>query len=92
MTREPLVSILMNCYNGEQYLKEAVDSVLDQTYRNWELVFWDNQSTDRTAEIFKNYDKISMKVETRKFDSGCSSAGTNSRHGTTPITEKLIAT
>lgn len=61
MTREPLVSILMNCYNGEQYLKEAVDSVLDQTYRNWELVFWDNQSTDRTAEIFKNYDDPRLK-------------------------------
>lgn len=55
MSREPLVSILMNCYNGEEYLREAVESVLAQTYRNWEVVFWDNQSTDRSAEIFKSY-------------------------------------
>lgn len=41
----------MNCYNGEQYLEEAIRSVLNQTYKNWELIFWDNQSTDRSAEI-----------------------------------------
>lgn len=49
------VSILMNCFNGEAYLKEAVDSVLNQTYSDWELIFWDNQSTDRSAEIYKSY-------------------------------------
>ena len=55
MKQEPLVSVLMNCYNGEKYLREAVESVLAQTYQNWEVVFWDNQSTDRSAEIFKSY-------------------------------------
>jgi glycosyltransferase involved in cell wall biosynthesis len=52
---KPLVSILMNCYNGEKYLQEAVESVLAQTYQNWEIIFWDNQSEDRSAEIFKSY-------------------------------------
>jgi glycosyltransferase involved in cell wall biosynthesis len=55
MTPEPLVSILMNCYNGEKYLTFAIDSVLAQTYQNWEIIFWDNQSTDRSAAIFKSY-------------------------------------
>lgn len=55
MKHEPLVSVLMNCYNGEKYLREAVESVLAQTYQNWEIVFWDNQSTDRSADIFKSY-------------------------------------
>ena len=55
MTSKPLVSILMNCYNGEKFLREAIESVLAQTYNNWELIFWDNQSTDRSAEIFKSY-------------------------------------
>jgi glycosyltransferase involved in cell wall biosynthesis len=55
MVVEPKVSILMNCYNGEEYLREAIDSVLAQTYKNWELIFWDNCSTDRSAEIFKSY-------------------------------------
>ena len=54
-TETPLVSIIMNCYNGEKYLSEALDSVLEQTYQNWELIFWDNQSVDKSAEIFKNY-------------------------------------
>lgn len=52
---QPLVSVLMNCYNGEKYLRAALDSVLAQTYQNWELVFWDNQSTDDSAAICKNY-------------------------------------
>lgn len=55
------VSIIMNCYNGEKYLREALDSVLAQTYSNWELIFWDNQSTDRSAEIFKSYDDPCLK-------------------------------
>lgn len=59
--QEPLVSVLMNCYNGERYLREAVDSVLAQTYQNWELVFWDNQSTDQSAEIFKSYQDPRLK-------------------------------
>src|SRR3990172_11917066 len=55
MLEQPLVSILMNCYNGEKYLREAIESVLAQTYQNWELIFWDNQSTDCSAVICKNY-------------------------------------
>ena len=55
-TTEPLVSILMNCFNGEKYLRESIESVLAQTYHNWELIFWDNQSTDNSAELFKSFD------------------------------------
>lgn len=61
MRQEPLVSILMNCYNGEKYLREAVDSILAQTYQNWEVIFWDNQSTDQSAEIFKSYKDPRLK-------------------------------
>ena len=57
MNNTPLVSILMNCYNGEKYLNEAIDSIYAQTYQNWELVFWDNASTDRSANIAKSYDE-----------------------------------
>jgi glycosyltransferase involved in cell wall biosynthesis len=57
----PLVSIIMNCYNGEKYLREALNSVLAQTYQNWEVIFWDNQSTDKSAEIIKNYDDDRLK-------------------------------
>ena len=50
-----LVSIIVNCYNGDKYLSEALDSILNQTYKNWELIFWDNQSKDKSAEIFKSH-------------------------------------
>lgn len=60
MTEKPLVSVIINCYNGERFLREAIDSVIAQTYENWELVFWDNQSTDSTRKIIESYasDKI----------------------------------
>ncbi len=51
----------MNCYNGEKYLREAVDSVLAQTYQNWEIIFWDNQSTDQSAAVFKSYSDPRLK-------------------------------
>ena len=53
---QPLVSIIMNCYNGEKYLRESIDSVYGQTYKNWEIIFWDNNSTDKSAEIANSYD------------------------------------
>ena len=52
---KPLVSIIINCYNGEKYLKKAIESVLAQSYKNWEIIFWDNQSTDASAQIFTSY-------------------------------------
>jgi glycosyltransferase involved in cell wall biosynthesis len=57
----PLVSIIMNCYNGEKYLRFAIESIFSQTYANWEIVFWDNQSTDSSAEIFKSYNDHRLK-------------------------------
>ena len=45
----------MNCYNGEKYLQEALDSIINQTYKNWELIFWDNQSTDNSSFIVQSY-------------------------------------
>ena len=58
---EPLVSVIMNCYNGQKYLEESIESVLSQTYKNWELIFWDNQSADKSAEIFKLYKDKRLK-------------------------------
>ncbi len=51
----PKVNIIMNCYNGEKYLKEAIESVFSQTYKNWELIFWDNCSSDNSARIINSY-------------------------------------
>ena len=61
MKNQPLVSIIMNCYNGEKYLREAIDSVISQKYNNWELIFWDNLSADKSSEIFKSYKDKRLK-------------------------------
>lgn len=52
-----LVSIIMNCHNGEKYLAQAIDSVYSQTYKNWEIIFWDNASKDLTRNIVGKYDQ-----------------------------------
>ena len=61
MNDTPLVSILMNCYNGERYLHEALDSIVGQSYPHWELIFWDNQSTDNSKAIFDEYQESRLK-------------------------------
>lgn len=53
---KPLVSVIMNCYNGERFLRESIDSVYSQTIDDWEIIFWDNASTDKSVEIAKSYD------------------------------------
>jgi glycosyltransferase involved in cell wall biosynthesis len=52
----PRVSVIINCYNGEKYLSEAIQSVYDQTLADWEIVFWDDASVDGSAKIAKCYD------------------------------------
>jgi len=52
---ESLVSVIVNCYNGEIFLREAIDSIINQTYQNWELIFWDNKSSDMSKSIVKSY-------------------------------------
>ena len=48
--KRPLVSIIMNSHNGDQYLQKSINSILKQSYKNWELIFWDNCSFDKTKE------------------------------------------
>ncbi|MCX6901152.1 MAG: glycosyltransferase family 2 protein, partial [Verrucomicrobia bacterium] len=50
-TSTPLVSVLIPAYNAEAHLAEAIESVLDQRFTDWELIIVDDASTDRTAEI-----------------------------------------
>ena len=45
----------MNCYNGENYLRESISSVISQNFKNWELIFYDNCSTDKSYKIFKSF-------------------------------------
>jgi len=52
----PKVSVIMNCLNCENYLREAIDSVFAQTYEDWEIIFWeDKASKDNSENIARSY-------------------------------------
>ena len=59
---KPLVSVIMPSYNAEKYIKEAIESVIAQTYKNWELFVIDDGSTDRTAEIARSYAEKDSRI------------------------------
>ncbi len=42
--KKPLVSILINCFNTSSFISKAINSVINQSYKNWELIIWDDGS------------------------------------------------
>ncbi len=67
MKKKNLVSIIMNCHNGERYLKDSISSVIKQSHENWELVFFDNNSSDNSAKIAKSFKNKRIKYFKSKF-------------------------
>ncbi|MBP7103498.1 MAG: glycosyltransferase, partial [Bacteroidales bacterium] len=56
MSREtPVISVVMPVYNGERFLREAIDSILNQTYKDFEFIIIDDGSTDQTSAILDTY-------------------------------------
>ncbi|MBR3893353.1 MAG: glycosyltransferase family 2 protein [Alistipes sp.] len=55
MTNKPLVSIITPCYNAEKFISETIESVIKQTYTEWEMIIVDDCSTDNSANIVKQY-------------------------------------
>lgn len=51
----PLISVLMPAYNAEKYIKEAIESILNQTFSNFEFIIIDDGSIDATEEIIKSF-------------------------------------
>ena len=51
----PVVSVVMNSRNGARYIRSSVESVISQTYKHWELIFFDNNSTDETESVISSY-------------------------------------
>lgn len=59
----PLVSIIMPAYNAEKFIKEAIHSVINQTYQNWELIVIDDGSTDYTANIISDFVHLDARLK-----------------------------
>lgn len=60
-SKQPLVSVIMPTYNYAQFIGDAVKSVINQTYKNWELIIIDNYSEDNTEEIVNSFDDPRIK-------------------------------
>lgn len=58
----PLVSVIMPAYNAERYIAQAIESVIAQSYKNWELIIVDDGSTDNSAAIIKGYCEQQSKI------------------------------
>jgi glycosyltransferase involved in cell wall biosynthesis len=65
LERDPLVSVVTPVYNGEPYLRQCIESVLSQTYTNWDYTIVNNCSTDRTLEIAQEYASRHSRVRVR---------------------------
>lgn len=60
---KPEISIIMSVYNGETYLKEAIESVIKQTFKNWELICINDCSTDSTSEILAEFASSDERIK-----------------------------
>jgi len=65
---QPLVSIGIPVYNGENYIREAIDSILNQTYDNIEIIISDNASTDSTQKICESYVQSDARIKYKRFE------------------------
>ncbi|MCF6255957.1 MAG: glycosyltransferase family 2 protein [Gammaproteobacteria bacterium] len=68
MTKKPLISIGIPVYNGEKFLSSAIDSILCQTFQDFELIISDNGSTDRTGEICEKYAANDERIRYYRYD------------------------
>ena len=70
----PLVSVIMPVFNGELYLAEAIDSILSQTFTDFELIIVDDGSEDGSAEIIRAYEKRDGRIQFIQLDENVGTA------------------
>ena len=58
-----LVSIITPVYNNSEFIKQTIESVQKQTYKNWEMIIVDDCSTDRTPELIKKISKKDDRIK-----------------------------
>jgi glycosyltransferase involved in cell wall biosynthesis len=83
-TTSPLISVIMPVYNGERFIRETIDSVLNQTYQNFEFIIVNDGSVDSTQQIINSYDDkriISLNLSRNQGVSSARNMGTDSSRG-----------
>lgn len=71
---QPLVSVCMPAYNAGQFIAEAIRSVINQTYKNWELIIVNDGSTDETVSIIKTFPDERIKIFHQENKGQCAAA------------------
>ena len=66
----PNVSIIMTVLNGEKFISKSIESILSQTFKDWELIIVNDYSTDSTLEIIENYNSQKIKLINNKKNMG----------------------
>ena len=67
MSKESLVSIIMPLYNCETFVEDAIQSILEQTYQNWELIIVDDMSTDNSYSVVEEYIRGEVRIKLHKM-------------------------
>lgn len=86
--KQPLVSVIMPVYNAEKYLSEAIESVISQSYSNWELLIVDDGSNDNSISIIESYAKKDSRIRIYTNDSGEHGSGIARNYGMKRISGK----
>lgn len=76
-----MVSVIIVVYNEEKYIAEAIESVLNQTYKDIEIIVADDGSTDKTSEIVKRYDKVKYIYQNNKGEGSARNLGVSLAKG-----------
>jgi len=74
-----LVSIITPCHNSSEFVAQTIDSVLAQTYENWEMILVDDGSTDNTVQIIEEYMKKDSRIRLIKLEKNCEPAVARNR-------------
>ena len=61
-TNNPLVSVVMTVFNGEKFILKSINSIIKQTYKNWELIIVNDNSQDSTSKILNKYKSKKIKI------------------------------
>ena len=85
---QPLVSVIMPVYNCERFLTEAIESVISQSYQNWELLIVDDGSKDKSVSITESYVEKDSRIRLYKNESGEHGPGIARNYGMEHISGK----
>jgi glycosyltransferase involved in cell wall biosynthesis len=58
-----LVSVVVNCHNSENFIEECLDSIINQSYQNFEVIVWDNKSQDQTESIVRRFSNLDSRIK-----------------------------